>query len=242
MRNVPRARLRRSGVVALLLVVGSAVHAQRPALVSAASDSAVTLLVTGDLPYRFALRIERRGLSAGQSVGQPLQAGPLRAERDPGRVIEALGPDLLDLQRITRAINEVDAVRRLDQDAAVSALLSAISPVVGAVTGRRWTDTSVVAGATYEYRVQVLKADGSPAGAALVRRVTATSAALLVPSSVTASRQRDQVTVRWRFAEYRDDETAPIIGFHVYRRSRSDTVWTRVTSLPVPRLAGGRAE
>lgn len=218
------------------------VVAQAPTVVTAASDRAITLLVTGDLPYRFAVAIERRQVVAGQLSGPPLAAGPLRAERDPGRVIDALGPDLLDVQRITRAINEVDAVRRLDQDAAISVLLSAISPVIGAVTGRRWTDTSVVAGATYEYRVLVTKSDGKSIGAPIVRRVTARAATLDAPDGVTAVRRRDQVTVRWRFPEYRTEETAPVIGFHLYRKSRGDTVLTRVTSLPVPRIGGGRAE
>lgn len=237
-----RLRALAAGIAAVVAVTAWPAAAQRPAVVAAASDSAITLLLTGDLPYRFAVAIERRVLVNGQAAGAPSSAGPLRAERDPGRVIEALGPDLLDVQRITRALNEVDAVRRLDQDASVSSLLSAFSPVIGAVTGRRWTDTSVIAGTTYEYRLLVTKSDGSAAGPPLVRRVTAKSAPIESPTAVTATRQRDQVTVRWRYPEYRESETAPIIGFHVYRRTREDSLLTRLTSLPVPRVSGGKAE
>lgn len=208
--------------------------ADRPAPVTpplrlrvAADRRAITLLIEGPIPEDGAVRIERR---AGETILQ--LDPPLRAERDAVRAVQLLGPELFHLMRLTSADRELDAIRRLHVDPEVSAMLSTLSPEIGHVAGRRWTDTSVTPGAAYEYRAQVVDAAGAPVGAPASVRVAADPMPVPPPVAVSTVREKRSVRVRWRLPDGADGSSA-VVAFQV--RRRIDTLAVPLTDDPVMR-------
>ncbi|MFO0270019.1 MAG: hypothetical protein ACK53W_05720 [Gemmatimonadota bacterium] len=229
-----------------LLTVGTAgafpaaVRAQVRTLSAIPASDSIVLIVAGRLPYRFGFRVERRASPAGPATGagewRPVYPGIVRAVREPADAIALIGDRMETVQLATGALVELEAIRRLEVDAGLGTLLSALVPAVGRVTARRLVDTAVAPGAAYEYRVTVLGPDDAPDGSPFLRRAVA--APLPTPSvtALAARTSRDAVTLTWRYPEFADGADA-VLGFRVLRQVSGDSARTPLTILPVLRTA-----
>ena len=194
--------------------------------VAPGADS-IVFLIEGRLPDDGAVRVSRR---SGDTVLH--LDPPLRAERDPVRALQVLGPDIRRLQRLTRADRELDALRRLLVDPEVTTILSAISPTIGRIAGRRWADTAVVSGATYQYLLQAVDRRDSTVGPAISVSVIASAVSVPPPNTPTVTRDGKTARVGWSYPP--DGPTSSTVTGFLVRRV-SDSVTTHLLDDPLPR-------
>jgi len=160
---------------------------------------------------------------------------PVLRVREPAVAAGQLGPDLQMVLRATRAADEIEMLRRLNNDRFAADMLTGLSRNAATVLGRLYVDAGVTRGAEYEYRVVLTDRAGRESDTAFTTRIRVVD---ITPASPTALRARvgdGEARLTWSYPPYRGDARDLVLGFHVYRAEGTAGTWRRVTVTPVVR-------
>lgn len=160
---------------------------------------------------------------------------PVVPLRDPVLMLSALGEDAAVLEDATRSTNAIQMTRRIQSDPITAAAYSFLFPSVAEVLGRRYRDTSVEVGARYRYDVVLLDASGSETDEVLTGEVEVRDVRPGTPEALGADVEESHITLRWSYREYAGVTDDFVTGFHVYRAPANDSLYQRLTDMPVAR-------
>ena len=199
-----------------------------PAL-NAQTLAPIRLLAKADTVLVYLNRTLPSGGFVVYRAGVKLTEQPVTRVREPAAAAGQLGQDVQMVMRATRAADENEMLRRLNNDAFGAAVLSGLSRNVATVLGRLYVDAGVTRGAEYEYRVVITTRAGAETDTAYSARIRVADILPAPPTSIRARVGDSEARVTWGYPKYTGDPRDLVVGFHVYRGEGPTGAWRRLT-------------
>ena len=160
---------------------------------------------------------------------------PVSRVREPSVAAGQLGQDVQMVMRATRAVDENEMLRRLNNDRFAGDVLTGLSRGVASVLGRLYVDAGVTRGTEYEYRVVITNRAGVETDTAYTARIRVVDVVPAAPTNVRARVGDSEARVTWSYPKYAGDPRDLVVGFHVYRGDGTTGGWRRLTLTPLAR-------
>jgi fibronectin type 3 domain-containing protein len=169
--------------------------------------------------------------------GVRLTREPMIGVRGPNEFAAAIGDEMALVQQITGTENSVATYRRLRIGGTASAIAQVLSPRTAAALGALYVDSSVTAGATHTYVAQLVRLARPDSVLRSVRgTVAVVDMSVPAPPLPRATVRDGVVSLNWDAPRFTGASTDIVVAY-VVERADSAGAFTRITPLPIMRLA-----
>ncbi|MCC7002685.1 MAG: fibronectin type III domain-containing protein [Gemmatimonadaceae bacterium] len=215
--------------------VGS-VAAQLPT--PAPAPSRLAIVVAQGRVYVYPSRVPSEG--EGWIItrdGVRLTRDPMTGVRGPNEFAAAIGDEMALVQQITGTENSVATYRRLRVGGTSAAIAQILSPRTAAALGALFVDSAVTAGATHTYAAQLVRLARPDSVLRNVRGTVQVVDMIVPPPAAPRAAVTDGLnSLAWDATRFTGATTDIVVAYTV-ERADSVGAFTRITSLPVMRLA-----
>lgn len=142
---------------------------------------------------------------------------PLKRLRTDTEVLEMLGGEAPVLMNYLDADDMSTLVRSIMGNTIRASFATLIFPRAAVAAGRMFYDSSVTAGAGYDYQFIYMNERGEVTGE-FTKSVTAVSSTPASPSVLTAKVTGNLVNLQWQYPKWESDRTNYAVRFYVYKK------------------------
>lgn len=143
---------------------------------------------------------------------------PLKAVEGSAEAISIIGSDFAAINRIVDADNEIQLIRALKGNSFNSTILTLLFPGAAFVAGRLYEDSDVVAGKSYEYKIEYYSYEGEKLSE-FTKKVTATPVLPASPENLSVKSVKGVVTLKWDYPSWEKDKNNIATNFRIYRKT-----------------------
>lgn len=217
-------------------VVARPIAAQLPT--PAPAPSRLAIVVAQGRVYVYPSRVPSEG--EGWIItrdGVRLTREPMVGVQGPNEFAAAVGDEMALVQQITSTENSLATYRRLRIGGTAAAIAQVLSPRTAAALGALYVDSSVTPASTHTYVAQLVRLSRPDSVLRSVRgTVSVVDMTVPTPTPPRATLRDGAVSLDWDAPRF-TGASSDIVVAYVVERADSVGEFTRITSLPIMRLA-----